>query len=86
VESRCGHDGDQKKSGPNLARETNQLHGAVCLETLIVTQLVKKFPAFYATGSVITAFPRHRHSFLPEPDESSSQPPPPSRAGLRTEK
>jgi hypothetical protein len=37
---------------------TNQLHAAVFLEELIVTQLVKKFPAFYGTQRFITVFTR----------------------------
>jgi hypothetical protein len=33
----------------------------VCLEKLVVTQLVKKFPAFYGTRRFITVFTRARH-------------------------
>ena len=36
----------------------------VLLEKLIGSQLVKKFPAFYGTGSIITAFTRARHLTL----------------------
>ena len=36
----------------------------VLLEKLTVSQLIKKFPAFYGTRSSITAFTRARHLFL----------------------
>jgi len=36
----------------------------VLLEKLTVTQLVKKFPAFYGTRSFITMFTKARHLFL----------------------
>jgi hypothetical protein len=38
------------------------------LEKLVVTQLVKKFPAFYGTQRFITTFTRTPY---PKPDESS---------------
>jgi hypothetical protein len=44
-------------------------------EGLIVSQLVSKFPTFYATRSFITVFTTARHCFCPEPDQSSPQPP-----------
>jgi hypothetical protein len=37
----------------------------VLLEKLIVTQLVKKFPAFYGTRRFITVFKRAHHWSLP---------------------
>jgi len=36
----------------------------VLLEKLIVTQIVKKFPAFYGIGKLITAFTKARHWYL----------------------
>jgi len=43
---------------------TYLLHGAVFLEKLTGSQLVKKFPAFYGTRSFITAFTSARHLSL----------------------
>jgi hypothetical protein len=37
----------------------------VVFDKLIVTHLVKKFPAFCGTGTSITVFTRARHGFLP---------------------
>ena len=55
------------------------LHAAQSLlEKLTVSQLVKKFPAFYRTGRFITAFTSARHVFLSW--ASSIQPIPPHSA------
>jgi len=43
---------------------TYLLHGAVFLEKLTGSQLVKKYPAFYGTCGFITAFTTARHLFL----------------------
>jgi len=45
----------------NIDLFTHSLHGAVLLEKLIGSQLVKKFPAFYGTRRPITAFAIARH-------------------------
>jgi hypothetical protein len=44
------------------------------LKNLTVTQLVKKFPAFYETKRIITMFTRARHWSNPEPDKFSEHP------------
>jgi hypothetical protein len=38
-----------------------QLHAAVLLEKLIVSQVVEKLPAFYGTRKFITAFTTARY-------------------------
>jgi hypothetical protein len=51
-------------SGMNELYTYLQLHtprSTVLLETLTGSQLVKKFPAFYVTGRLITAFTPARH-------------------------
>ena len=49
----------------DLSRHTYVLHGAILLEKLTVSQLVKKFPAFHGTRKFITAFTGARHLSLP---------------------
>jgi hypothetical protein len=43
---------------------TYSIHGAVLLEKLTGSQLVKKFPTFYGTQMFITAFTSARHLSL----------------------
>jgi hypothetical protein len=45
--------------------------GRVFLEKLTGPKLIKKFPAFYRTRRLITAFTSARHLPLLEPDQSS---------------
>jgi hypothetical protein len=47
--------------GVLIIPQSNYLCGAFLLEKLIVTQLVKKFPTFYATQRFITVFTRAYH-------------------------
>jgi hypothetical protein len=49
---------------PLTNQPTNQLHGAVLLQMLTVTQPVNKFPAFYGTRRFITVFTTACHWFL----------------------
>jgi hypothetical protein len=56
---------------------TDSIDSRSPLEEPIVTQLVKKFPAFYETLSFITTFIRTRHWSHPEPGESNTQLPTP---------
>jgi hypothetical protein len=44
---------------------TYLLHGAVLLEKLTGSQLVKKFPTFYGTQRFITTFTKAHHLNLP---------------------
>ena len=48
--------------------------GRILLQQLTGLQLVKKFPAFYATRRFITAFTNARHLPYSEPARSSSHP------------
>jgi len=47
--------------------------GRVLLENLIVTRVVKKFPAFYGSQSFITVFTTVFHLSYPVPDQSTPQ-------------
>ena len=58
--------------------DTYSLHVAVLLEKLTVSQLVKKFPEFYATIMFITAFTTARHLSLSWASSIQSIPPHPT--------
>ena len=58
-------DGRYKYStGSSLENLPYLLHGAVLLEKLTGSRLVKKFPAFYGARKFITAFTSARHLSL----------------------
>jgi hypothetical protein len=56
-----------------MLREVTPWGGAF-LQKVIVSEVVKKFPAFYETRSFITIFTKLYHWPLYEPDESTPQP------------
>jgi hypothetical protein len=60
----------------DLSRHTYVLHGAILLEKLTGSQLVKKFPAFRGTRMFITAFTDARHLSLPWARSIQSMPSP----------
>jgi hypothetical protein len=64
------------ESNPHITKLTNQptTWSRVLPDKLSVTQLVKKFPAFYGTQRFIKVFTTALHWSLFEPDESSSRP------------
>jgi hypothetical protein len=66
------------KNMKNYVLLTYILHGAVLLEKLTRSQLVKKFPSFYGTRRFITAFRNVHHLSLSRASSIQSIPPHPT--------